>query len=284
MAAELLPDVPPIEAGPIIIDPWVYASNEYEETHLTWHDFVVESMIREIPPNVARRAHRLIIGHLIKTLDLGILPPYEALEVDGEEVWGPYETDDYFIEHSTFLDSYDAVVTEAENDDRMTSVLGYMRKYIDEQLSFHTKHIPPDQLPDALYTEIYPSEHIEAGHLISYRDFGDAVYALRTSSAKTASVFDAVVAQLGNERAKKEIADLDWRGNPYDRRRVRNSLYIRTQALAEFVEQLSATPPKERDKAFNLLSLQLLRNILYEEEPTDSVDVPPDEDSLEDRV
>lgn len=274
MSKELLPDTPPIEAGPIIIDPWFSAASEHEETHLSWHNFVIESMRREIPPNVARRAHRLIIGRLIATLDLGILPPYEALEIDGQEVWGPYETDDYFIEHTAFLEHHGVVAAEAENDQRLVSVLDAMRSYIDEQLSFHTKHIPPAELPDALYTEIYPSEHIAEGHLLAYGDFADSVYALRTSPGKVASVFDAVVAQLGNERAKEELAKLEIYGNPYARRNLRGCLYVRTQALAELIEELEveATPVKERSKAFNALSMLLLRNVLYDEEPYDNMD------------
>lgn len=262
MTKELLPDNPPIEAGPIIIDGASWAAMEYDR-HINYTDFVHGALSHGFSQNRADRSHRLTVEALVELLDLPILPPRQSVEEQGEEVWGPYSVRDYYIQQAAYLEYYDAITgyaAEEATDPEIPEVLQFVWRRADEEVTGDPERIAVEDLPGALYATFYPAAHLGAGHLVGYDDFKNATYDLQTSSRKSAAVFDAVVARLGNERAQRQIAELKVRGNPTDRKYIRGSLYVSTQALADFVRRLEDDP--DHGPEFNALARLVLRNVL----------------------
>jgi hypothetical protein len=264
--AKLLDDNPPIDAGPIIVDSWRLDRDLYPGEYIDYSVFVVEALSHGIQQGKATKAIRLAVASMITTLDLGILPPYE--EAEGEQTWGPYGAHDYYIDAHAYAGNADAIEEFAVAntvDDESMQVLRFVREEAEQLVRYDTDKIRFSKLPRAFYTPIFPDKHMKSGRLLSVTDFRDAARGAVTSSAKTASVFDALIKHLGDNEAQQRIAELIYQGNPYTRSGIRESLYLKIQAVADFVANFDDLP-QEVQADFNTLSLKVLRNILFDEE------------------
>jgi len=263
---ELLVNKPPIHAGPIIVDSWYHAQMDLEEEHITYSTFVIEALSHEISQGKATRAMTLAVSGLIAHLKLGILPPYDSIE--GQNPWGPYDASNYYInphgyaEHADVIQDYASTQTE---DEQILDVLSLVRQEAEETVRLDKDRVPIRKLPDAFYTPQYPIRHMKSGRILSVEDFRLGGLAIQTSPAKAAQVFDAIIDQLGDEEAREQIRSLDVMVNPRTRVDIRGTLFVKTQAVVDFLVTFGDLPKEER-KRFNVLALKLLRNIINDEE------------------
>ncbi len=271
MDKELLPDETPIDANPIIIDDY-YSLGELEEDHLIYSNFVIEALSHQIHESRAYSAMRLSVEALINHLGLKILPPFETAMLEDGEEWGPHDPHHYFIEFEAFSKYFAQIVEHAKQsteDPRVIEVLGYIRDRAEEELSFETDSLTLDQLAGAIYTEKYPKKHLGEGNLIAYDEFANATHhPISTSPGKVAQVFDLVASRLGDNKTKQELEKLKIYKDAFSRKYIRQSIYIKTQALADLVQELAQLPKEERI-GFNDLSMQILWFVLTDEAPED---------------
>jgi len=271
MAMELLPDIVPIDAGPIIIDEHRYGANDYYDTHIDLADLETEAMENGISPHKAELAMLFSVRALIRHFQLGILSPYEAKMFKNGEIWGPHDPYDYRIDQRAFFESRNLILRHAKNstdDEDVIHVVKLGGKVAEDKLRSETGHLSVEELPGAIHTDITPRKHLEAGHLIAYSEFADSASTLGTSPAKAAAVFDRIVLELGDKLARRSLAQLEVNANTFDRRNIRAHLYIKTQGLADLAKKLSSIPVKERAN-FNNLSMQLIYLVLNDELPDD---------------
>ncbi len=265
MPGALLQDRPPIEAGPVIVDNWALDHERFPGEYVRYQTFVVEALRHEVDQAGATRATRLALSALIQHLDLPILPPFE--EATGDQAWGPYGVHAYYIaahgyaKHSGVIESYAAKMTD---DAQVMTVLECVADWAWQAVRHDTDRIPLKKLPGAFYTPEYPEKRIKRGQVLSFRDFQNAAKGADTSPAKAAAVFDKIVELLGDEEAIEHILKLAWCGNPYSRRDIRRTSYVKTQALANFCTRYAELPSEQQ--VFNNLALLVIRNILYDEE------------------
>lgn len=269
MKRELLADEIPIDAAPIVIDDdWAF--NELEEDHLRYSNFTIAALSHQIDTSRSYRAMCITVEALIKHLGLKILPPYESEILDDGKEWGPHNPYNYFIEFKAFSRFFGAIIDHARLsavDEDVIEVLGFVKELSDDELSFETDSLTVGELPGAIYTEKYPKKHLSEGHLIEYSEFANATHhPISTSSRKVAQVFDRVALRLGDERTKLELKKLEVYKDGFRRKYIRESIYIKTQALAELIEELSMQPEKDRPE-FNSLSMQILWFVLNDEAP-----------------
>jgi hypothetical protein len=269
MEKKLLTDETPIDAAPIVIDE-DRTFNDLEEDHLRYGNFTIEALSHQIDTSKSYRAMCITVEALIKHLGLRILPPDESEILDDGKEWGPYNPHYYFIEFKAFLRHYGTIIDHARqttDDEKVIEILGFVKELAENELSFETDSLTVTELPGAIYTEKYPEKHLNEGHLIEYEEFAMATYhPINTSSKKVAQVFDRIAYTLGNERTKLELDKLKTHKDAFSRKYIRDSIYIKTTALADLIQKLSALPEKERPE-FNSLSMQILWFVLSDEVP-----------------
>ncbi|MEI9913862.1 MAG: hypothetical protein WDN66_02550 [Candidatus Saccharibacteria bacterium] len=267
MTEALLPDKPPIQAGPIIVDSWVrFDEDRFPGEHIDYPTFVIEALANKLNQADASMAMRLAVEGLIAHLDLPILPPHK--EREGDEPWGPYGLSDYYIDVHGYAGNSEAITAYAANrtdNESVRTVLEGVGLFAIDAVRHDTDRIPLKKLPASFYTPQYPEKRIKSGRVISFRDFQYAAVPASTSSAKAAAVFDQLIELLGDEEAKEHIRKLEYMANPYSRRDIRHTAYIKTQALASFMDTYPSLPDDQR-KLFNEKALMLIRGILYDED------------------
>jgi len=272
MARELLTNIIPIEAGPVVINDQLNIPVDLFDTHLSLGDLADEALAHGSSGYDAELAMLFSVRGLINHLKLKILSPHEAMTLKGGELWGPYEPSDYYIDLRGLVDNKRAIMrhTTASTDrQRVINVVRLGFEYAEEQVRTDIDNLAFNELPGSVYSWKRPKKQLEAGLLIEFREFADTVYGpIFTGPGKAADVFDRIVLKLGDKEAVARIKELETAGHPLSRRDIRDSLYIKTQALADLIEQLSNLPPNERD-GFNNLSLKIMRFVLNDESPED---------------
>jgi hypothetical protein len=272
MTRELLPDVTPIKAGPVVIEDHTMGHLDYLDTHITCEDIAIEALEHGLGRYEAELAMLFAVRGLISHLGLKILPPYEAVTLKDGEVWGPYDPYNYFIDLRIFFESKNVILKhtkESTSKPRVINTVELAIEYAGKDIKSNIDSLPVDALPSAVFSWKKPKKQLEAGNLIEFEEFSKTVYGpIYTSPGKAAEVFDRIVLKLGDKDAVDQISQLDSEQIGYRRRYIRDSLYIKTQALADLVNELSVTPQKDRER-FNNLSLKIMRFILNDESPED---------------
>ena len=104
MNRDLLPNITPIEAGPVVIDDHMIVPRELIETYITCEDIAIQALSHGLERYEANLAMLFATRSLINHLGLQILPPYEATTLRDGEVWGPYDPSDYYIYFKAFAE------------------------------------------------------------------------------------------------------------------------------------------------------------------------------------
>jgi len=272
MERKLLPDKTPIESGPIVISD-NSDSFDLNNSYVSTWDFRMEALQREVGSQ-SELALRLSVEALINHLGLGILPPDVSAILETGEIWGPYECDYYYIHYYDYLKYFDVIrdhVNKTLKEPRqiLLNQMQYVRESCDECRYYDTDLMLLEELPGAVYTFKRPNKHLEQGNLIEFEEFRNAAnHPISTSPMKVAQVFDRVAQTLGDEKVKERFGMLRVASIPSTRRSIRDSIYIKTQALADLVQKLSSMPENERE-GFNDLSMQILRFVLNDESSED---------------
>ncbi len=147
------------------------------------------------------------------------------------------------------------------------SVVELVIDFAKESIQSDIDSLPLKDLAGAVYSWRRPNKQLEEGNLIEFEEFSKTVYGpLFTSPGKASEVFDRIVLRVGNIEAVECIKQLDHVKEGYKRRSIREDLYIKTQALADLVNELSRIPEKERSQ-FNNLSLKIMKFIITDVSP-----------------
>ncbi len=257
---ELLPDMYPIHAEPIVID----YSDRIDQTQvfIEVDDFAYESLHVARSREFGLWSQEVVVETIIECFELPILPPETWRRLPNGQKWGPIEHDDYFIQPQGIVDS-SAEIGERIlriGNDNLSIVTNYIIDLAGRKISSITDEIEYEELPAAFRSEVFLKELINGGHVLGFEDFQSAAYSIGTSPAKGADVFDTVIKMLGDDEAKEWVGLLEIHGNPYARRDIRGQLYVATQALANLLAELDENP--ELHPELNLKSRAVLRAIL----------------------